>query len=173
MRRRSGCNMHPVSSRNTTLAFCSAPLFYPQPLPLLPTLNRTFVLLAGTLLGLLHAPAELVQERAHIVHVIAHVEQLDHFQDSRSRWPERRAAACGSAVFVVYPSIVMAADSEGPSPSPQRLEFESIAPAFHAAGGSLHGLATSTICIFCCNNSTALRRRFSNAALGSGGLTPE
>ncbi len=146
---RSGCNMNPLSSRNTTLAFRSRSLFLSAATPAAANAGSPLVPLAGTLLGLLHAPAQLVQQRAHVVHVVGHAEQLlDYFQHPRTgpqlvrvaAGPAPRSRTCGSAVVVVCPSDATDVRAEGPSSSPPRLGLERIAPAFHAAGGRIHGL---------------------------------
>jgi hypothetical protein len=46
-------------------------------------LNLLFVSLAGALFGLLHAPAQLVQQRPDIIDMIRYPElPLNHFQDA-------------------------------------------------------------------------------------------
>src|ERR1700678_1716058 len=88
--------MNPLSSRNTTLAFCSRPFFYARPSLLLPSLNRRLVSLAGTLLRLLHTPAQIVQQRADVVDVIRHTEQLFDYRSYPGAGPKVVWVAIGS-----------------------------------------------------------------------------
>jgi len=82
VRRRTGCNMKPVSSRNAIKASLRVPLFYARPFLLPPASHFRVVSFAGLLFGHLTRPAPPVQQRAHVVGMIMNavfsLDQLGH-----------------------------------------------------------------------------------------------